>query len=100
MWEPGHLTNLWASTACYRDSFTFSLQIKRLSHRNLFKMCQLLLFCILLLLFLVKRYRIQHKKIDCSFQCTEMWYAPKDCEQCQIFYINRGSVKYELTQNG
>jgi hypothetical protein len=23
MWEPRHLTTLWASTACYRDSFTF-----------------------------------------------------------------------------
>jgi hypothetical protein len=22
MWEPRPLTNLWASTACYRDSFT------------------------------------------------------------------------------
>jgi hypothetical protein len=25
MWEPPLLTNLWASTACYRDSFTFLL---------------------------------------------------------------------------
>jgi hypothetical protein len=23
MWEPQHLTTLWASTACYRDTFTF-----------------------------------------------------------------------------
>jgi hypothetical protein len=23
MWEPRRLTALWASTACYRDSFTF-----------------------------------------------------------------------------
>jgi hypothetical protein len=23
MWEPRHLTLLWAYTACYRDSFTF-----------------------------------------------------------------------------
>jgi hypothetical protein len=23
-WEPQHLTTLWASTACYRDSFTFT----------------------------------------------------------------------------
>jgi hypothetical protein len=23
MWEPQHLTTLWASTACCRDSFTF-----------------------------------------------------------------------------
>jgi hypothetical protein len=23
MWEPRRLTNLWASTACYKDSFTF-----------------------------------------------------------------------------
>jgi hypothetical protein len=23
MWEPRHLTTLWAFTACYRDSFTF-----------------------------------------------------------------------------
>jgi hypothetical protein len=24
MWDPEHLTILWASTACYGDSFTFS----------------------------------------------------------------------------
>jgi hypothetical protein len=24
MWEPRRLTSLWASTACYRDSFTFT----------------------------------------------------------------------------
>jgi hypothetical protein len=23
MWDPQRLTTLWASTACYRDSFTF-----------------------------------------------------------------------------
>jgi hypothetical protein len=23
MWEPGRLTTLWSSTACYRDSFSF-----------------------------------------------------------------------------
>jgi hypothetical protein len=27
MWEPRRLTTLWASTACYRDSFTFSFFI-------------------------------------------------------------------------
>jgi hypothetical protein len=25
MWEPRRLTTLWASTACYRDGFTFTL---------------------------------------------------------------------------
>jgi hypothetical protein len=25
MWEPRRLSILWASTACYRDSFAFSL---------------------------------------------------------------------------
>jgi hypothetical protein len=25
VWEPRRLTTLWASTACYRDSFTFLL---------------------------------------------------------------------------
>jgi hypothetical protein len=24
MWEPRRLTTLWASTACYRDGFTFT----------------------------------------------------------------------------
>jgi hypothetical protein len=24
MWDPRRLTTLWASTACYRDSFTFN----------------------------------------------------------------------------
>jgi hypothetical protein len=28
MWEPHHLTTLWAFTACYRDTFTLVLQIK------------------------------------------------------------------------
>jgi hypothetical protein len=27
MWEPRRLTTLWASTACYRDSFTFRVNI-------------------------------------------------------------------------
>jgi hypothetical protein len=26
MWEPWRLTTLWASTACYKDSFTFILE--------------------------------------------------------------------------
>jgi hypothetical protein len=31
MWEPRRLTTLWASKACYRDSFTFFfIQIARL----------------------------------------------------------------------
>jgi hypothetical protein len=25
MWEPQYLTTLWASKACYRDTFTFTL---------------------------------------------------------------------------
>jgi hypothetical protein len=28
MWEPQHLTTLWASTGCYRDTFTLLLVIK------------------------------------------------------------------------
>jgi hypothetical protein len=27
MWEPQRLTTLWVSMACYRDSFTYVLQI-------------------------------------------------------------------------
>jgi hypothetical protein len=27
MWEPRHLTTLWASTACYTDNFIFYLFI-------------------------------------------------------------------------
>jgi hypothetical protein len=26
MWEPRRLTSLWAFTACYRDSFTFTVR--------------------------------------------------------------------------
>jgi hypothetical protein len=26
MWEPRRLTTLWASTACYRDTFLFKLK--------------------------------------------------------------------------
>jgi hypothetical protein len=33
MWEPQRLTTLWASTASYRDSFTFNL---KLSHNSCF----------------------------------------------------------------
>jgi hypothetical protein len=29
MWEPRRLTTLWASTACYRDSFTFTCKWKQ-----------------------------------------------------------------------
>jgi hypothetical protein len=29
MWEPRCLTTLWASTACYKESFTFYLSPKR-----------------------------------------------------------------------
>jgi hypothetical protein len=28
MWEPQRLTTLWASMACYRDSFTVTLPIR------------------------------------------------------------------------
>jgi hypothetical protein len=27
MWEPRRLTTLWASTACYRNHFTFSFTV-------------------------------------------------------------------------
>jgi hypothetical protein len=27
MWEPRRLTTLWASTACHRDSFTFTFLV-------------------------------------------------------------------------
>jgi hypothetical protein len=30
MWEPRRLTTLWASRACYRDSFTFSSHFRHL----------------------------------------------------------------------
>jgi hypothetical protein len=29
MWVPRRLTTLWASMACYRDSFTFTFALKR-----------------------------------------------------------------------
>jgi hypothetical protein len=32
MWEPQHLTTLWASTACYRDTFTFTFTLCVLTH--------------------------------------------------------------------
>jgi hypothetical protein len=32
MWEPRRLTTLWASTACYRDSFTFFMGSMQLAH--------------------------------------------------------------------
>jgi hypothetical protein len=35
MWEPRRLTTLWASTACYRDSFTF-LRAKVIRHFSFF----------------------------------------------------------------
>jgi hypothetical protein len=31
MWEPPHLTTLWVSTACYRDSFTLNLDAMKSS---------------------------------------------------------------------
>jgi hypothetical protein len=32
MWEPRRLTNRWASTACYRDSFTFYFSLSMGTH--------------------------------------------------------------------
>jgi hypothetical protein len=34
MWEPRRRTTLWASTACYRDSFKFLLSTKLISPKN------------------------------------------------------------------
>jgi hypothetical protein len=31
MWEPRRLTTLWASTSCYRDSFTFFIELTSVS---------------------------------------------------------------------
>jgi hypothetical protein len=39
MWKPQHLTTLWASTACYRDTFTFyvyKLERERKRDENFF----------------------------------------------------------------
>jgi hypothetical protein len=33
MWEPRRLTSLWAFTACYRDSFTFTVTYKKVKIR-------------------------------------------------------------------
>jgi hypothetical protein len=38
MWEPQRLTILWASTACYRDSFTL-LYLLRMVFLRLVKAC-------------------------------------------------------------
>jgi hypothetical protein len=35
MWEPRRLTTLWASTACYRDSFAFTLTCPSLPESGL-----------------------------------------------------------------
>jgi hypothetical protein len=34
MWEPQRLSTLWASTACYRDSFTFTFTLYTRGCRN------------------------------------------------------------------
>jgi hypothetical protein len=34
IWNPGRLTTLWASTACYRDSFTFNFTWFMISTQN------------------------------------------------------------------
>jgi hypothetical protein len=34
MWEPRRLTTVWASMACYRDSFTFYLYLKTFKPRE------------------------------------------------------------------
>jgi hypothetical protein len=34
MWEPRRHTNLCASTACYRDSFTFTFYLKEIQSLN------------------------------------------------------------------
>jgi hypothetical protein len=53
MWEPRRLTNLWASTACYCDSFTYTIFVLRKNIRSkmdLVKTCRietvkLIMFC-------------------------------------------------------
>jgi hypothetical protein len=49
MWEPQHLTTLWVSTAHYRDTFTFSLDILNTAcSSSFFKLCCLInSFCFL-----------------------------------------------------
>jgi hypothetical protein len=40
MWEPRRLTTLWASTACYRDSFTFFPLYNVIRGRNIVGQCR------------------------------------------------------------
>jgi hypothetical protein len=35
MWEPRRLTTLWASMACYKDSFTVTLYLQHVDGRKL-----------------------------------------------------------------
>jgi hypothetical protein len=41
MWEPQHLTTLWASTACYRDSFTLLPLIQKIKRTTFLVTCSL-----------------------------------------------------------
>jgi hypothetical protein len=43
MWKPRRLTTIWALTACYRDSFTFT--IISVSRKNAVKGAKSLLAC-------------------------------------------------------
>jgi hypothetical protein len=52
MWEPQHLKTLWASTACYKDTFT--LLYFTLLYFTLLYLYNFLLLSLLLLLLLLK----------------------------------------------
>jgi hypothetical protein len=36
MWEPRRITTLWASTACYRDSFAFTTETVQILQLHIF----------------------------------------------------------------
>jgi hypothetical protein len=63
MWEPRRLTTLWASTACYRDSFTFFLPHFIKQNPHLLPSRE----------FVVRQYNVQELlNISTNFECNKI----------------------------
>jgi hypothetical protein len=110
MWEPRRLTTLWASTACYRDSFTYAalinasvlVKISRIkvpfsslgghNERNL--LCLVLMYS-----YFYTCYFPEGKGATTwSWSLTSIWYWSEDCVSLylhSLIYLHDARHNYE-----
>jgi hypothetical protein len=72
MWEPQCLTTLWASMACYRDSFTFYLYSDRSRSSEKVDM----------ITYLSERFKHTQKRYSCP--CNRPWRSIGLCETSRL----------------